>query len=95
MLERARLGAIDGVHELFPDLGYFHVTSGIIVAAQMTTADYAKARRMLARRDPILATLMRAHGPCKLADRQHTDPFKALIRAIISQQLSTKAAATQ
>jgi DNA-3-methyladenine glycosylase II len=60
----------------------------------MTTADYAKARRMLARRDPILATLMRAHGPCRLADRQHTDPFKALIRAIISQQLSTKAAAT-
>ena len=56
--------------------------------------DYTKARRLLARRDPILRNLMRAHGPCRLAERQHTDPFTALIRAIISQQLSTKAAAT-
>ena len=58
------------------------------------TIDYSKARRLLARRDPILRDLMRSHGPCGLADRQHTDPFKALIRAIVGQQLSTKAAAT-
>ena len=56
--------------------------------------DYTKARRHLARRDPILRDLMRAHGPCGLAARQHADPFKALIRAIVGQQLSTKAAAT-
>jgi DNA-3-methyladenine glycosylase II len=56
--------------------------------------DYAKARRLLARRDPVLRDLMRAHGPCGLADAQHTDPFRALVSAIISQQLSTKAAAT-
>src|SRR3954471_7304553 len=56
--------------------------------------DYTKARRHLARRDPILRDLMRAHGPCGLSARQHTDPFKALIRAIVGQQLSTKAAAT-
>ena len=37
---------------------------------------------------------MRAHGPCGLGARQHVDPFKALIRAIVGQQLSTKAAAT-
>jgi DNA-3-methyladenine glycosylase II len=37
---------------------------------------------------------MRAHGPCRLGERQHTDPFKALVRAIVGQQLSTKAAAT-
>ena len=37
---------------------------------------------------------MREHGPCGLADAQHTDPFRALVSAIISQQLSTKAAAT-
>src|SRR6188474_2258846 len=37
---------------------------------------------------------MRRHGPCGLAESQHTDPFVALLRAIISQQLSTKAAAT-
>jgi DNA-3-methyladenine glycosylase II len=37
---------------------------------------------------------MRAHGPCGLAARQHADPFKALTRAIVGQQLSAKAAAT-
>jgi DNA-3-methyladenine glycosylase II len=58
------------------------------------TIDYSRARRVLARRDPILRDLMRRHGPCGLAESQHTDPFVALLRAIISQQLSTKAAAT-
>jgi len=60
----------------------------------MTAADYTRARRMLARRDPVIRDLMRAHGPCGLADAQHTDPFTALAHAIVSQQLSTKAAAT-
>src|SRR5258705_10110616 len=56
--------------------------------------DYTKAQRLLARRDPVLRDLMRAHGPCGLAARLHANPFKALIRAIVGQQLSTKAAAT-
>ena len=56
--------------------------------------DYSKAKRLLARRDPVLRELMREHGPCGLADAQHTDPFRALVSAVISQQLSTKAAAT-
>jgi DNA-3-methyladenine glycosylase II len=56
--------------------------------------DYPRARRVLARRDPILRDLMRRHGPCGLAESQHTDPFVALLHAIISQQLSTRAAAT-
>jgi len=56
--------------------------------------DYTKARRHLARRDPVLRDLMREHGPCGLAARHHADPFKALVRAIVGQQLSTKAAAT-
>jgi DNA-3-methyladenine glycosylase II len=58
------------------------------------TIDYTRARRLLARRDPILRDLMRTHGPCGLAARQHNDPFKALARAIVGQQLSAKAAAT-
>jgi DNA-3-methyladenine glycosylase II len=58
------------------------------------TIDYTRARRLLARRDPILRELMRAHGPCGLSARQHADPFKALTRAIVGQQLSAKAAAT-
>ena len=60
----------------------------------MTAEDYAKGRRLLARRDPVIRDLMRRHGRCGLADAQHTDPFRALVRAIVSQQLSTKAAAT-
>jgi DNA-3-methyladenine glycosylase II len=58
------------------------------------TTDYARARRHLARRDPIIRELMRAHGKCGLADAQHADPFGALLQAIVSQQLSTKAART-
>ena len=60
----------------------------------MTTADYARGRRLLARRDPVIRELIRKHGRCGLADAQHTDPFTALVHAIVSQQLSTKAAAT-
>lgn len=46
------------------------------------------------RRDPLLGAVIKACGPCGLADAQHTDPFKALVGAIVSQQLSVKAAAT-
>jgi DNA-3-methyladenine glycosylase II len=60
----------------------------------MTSADYAKARRILARRDPVIRDLMRRFGECGLARAQRTDPFRALLHAIIAQQLSTKAAAT-
>ena len=56
--------------------------------------DYARARRLLSRRDPVIRDLMRRYGACGLADAQHTDPFRALIHSIISQQLSTRAAAT-
>jgi DNA-3-methyladenine glycosylase II len=60
----------------------------------MTPEDYARARRLLMRRDPVLAGLIRKHGACGLADAQRTDHFSALVRAITGQQLSTKAAAT-
>jgi DNA-3-methyladenine glycosylase II len=56
--------------------------------------DYSHARRTLARKDPVIRDLMREHGACGLANAQHADPFKALVHAIIAQQLSTKAAAT-
>jgi DNA-3-methyladenine glycosylase II len=60
----------------------------------MTDADYQKARRLLMRRDPILAAAIKQIGPCRMADRQRRDHLTALIGAIVSQQLSTKAAAT-
>jgi DNA-3-methyladenine glycosylase II len=60
----------------------------------MTASDHKKARRVLARRDPVIRDLMRRFGECGLAKAQRTDPFRALLHAIIAQQLSTKAAAT-
>jgi DNA-3-methyladenine glycosylase II len=60
----------------------------------MASIDYARARRALIRRDPVIATLIRQHGECGLASSQRTDPFHALLHAIIAQQLSTKAAKT-
>jgi DNA-3-methyladenine glycosylase II len=60
----------------------------------VTAADYARARRILLRRDPVLAALIRRHGPCGLAAAQRADHFSALVRAITFQQLSTKAATT-
>jgi DNA-3-methyladenine glycosylase II len=60
----------------------------------MASIDYARARRALMRRDPVIASLIRQHGACGLASSQRTDPFHALLHAIIAQQLSTKAART-
>ena len=60
----------------------------------MPPPDYSRARRHLARRDPVLRDLMRAHGKCGLAEAQNAEPFSALLNAIVSQQLSTKAART-
>jgi DNA-3-methyladenine glycosylase II len=60
----------------------------------VTSADYVRARRLLLRRDPVLAALIRKHGACGLAAAQRADHFSALVRAITGQQLSTKAAST-
>src|SRR5262245_28577373 len=46
------------------------------------------------RRDPVLATAIKQIGPCRMAERQRKDHLTALVGAIVSQQLSTKAAAT-
>ena len=60
----------------------------------MTPAEYDKARRLLMRRDPVLREAIKRIGPCLMADRQRKDHLTALVGAIVSQQLSTKAAAT-
>jgi DNA-3-methyladenine glycosylase II len=60
----------------------------------MTPAEYQKARLLLMRRDKVLGEAIRQIGACRLADRQRTDHLSALVGAIVSQQLSTKAAAT-
>ena len=60
----------------------------------LTSDDYTRARRLLMRRDPVLAKAIRQIGPCLLAERQRKDHLTALVGAIVSQQLSTRAAAT-
>ncbi len=49
-----------------------------------------QAQRHLARRDQVLRPIIRAIGPCTL--RLDPDHFALLVRAIVSQQISTKAA---
>ena len=46
------------------------------------------------RRDPVLGAAIKRIGACGMADRQRSDHLSALVGAIVSQQLSTKAAAT-
>jgi DNA-3-methyladenine glycosylase II len=60
----------------------------------MTHDEFARARRLLMRRDPILAPVIRKHRKRSLVDTPYMDPFPALVRTITSQQISTKAAAT-
>jgi DNA-3-methyladenine glycosylase II len=63
-------------------------------ARSLSPEEYARARRVLMRRDPVLGALIKDIGPCGMADRQRKDHLTALVGSIVSQQLSTKAAAT-
>lgn len=55
--------------------------------------DPKKAVRAIKKADPKLARVIEAVGPCKLAPTTWT-PFQALLRSIVYQQLSGKAAQT-
>jgi DNA-3-methyladenine glycosylase II len=59
-----------------------------------SVVDYARARRHLMRADPVIAALVRTHGACGLAERSAEPRLSAFVRALISQQLSVKAADT-
>ena len=60
----------------------------------MTAGEMARARRILMRRDPVLGAIIKKHGACGIKTGREADIFCGLIEAIISQQLSTRAAAT-
>jgi DNA-3-methyladenine glycosylase II len=56
-----------------------------------------RARRELSAADPVLGALIEAHGPIDEEGRRRLRPqdeYGALLRSIVGQQLSTKAAAT-
>ncbi len=59
-----------------------------------TEAEFERARRHLMRRDPRLGAVIKRVGRCRLPDTRTRHPFAALVRAILSQQLSGKAADT-
>jgi DNA-3-methyladenine glycosylase II len=54
------------------------------------TPGFVRAQRHLSRRDPILHRLIKRLGPCTL--RHDPDGFGVLVRAIVAQQISTRAA---
>jgi DNA-3-methyladenine glycosylase II len=54
--------------------------------------DLTQARHHLSQADPILASILARHGPCTLRPQRRY--FLALAEAILSQQLSVKAATT-
>jgi DNA-3-methyladenine glycosylase II len=54
------------------------------------TPEFQKARRHLARRDRVLKELIRTVGRCTL--RHNANHFDVLVRSIVAQQISSKAA---
>jgi DNA-3-methyladenine glycosylase II len=61
-------------------------------AVNAFAAAFRKAQRHLSRHDPLLGQLIKRIGPCTL--QPGGEAFPLLVRAIISQMLSTKAALT-
>ena len=56
--------------------------------------EIARARRVLMRRDPVLRAIITKYGACGIMTGREADIFCGLVESIVSQQLSTKAAAT-
>jgi DNA-3-methyladenine glycosylase II len=57
----------------------------------MSTPYYKKVRRHLSDNCPVMNRIITRVGPCTLVPRGD-DPFTLLVRCVISQQISTKAA---
>src|SRR5690606_6925764 len=81
--------AADGAGRLRP-----MSTSRATRPAVLTPAGTRRALRHLSARDPALAELIERVGPCLLLEDRAETPFASLVHAIVSQQLSTKAADT-
>ena len=61
------------------------------MASKLSGSELERARRALRRSDPLLGAVVRRVGPCGL--RARGDPYAALHRAILYQQLAGAAAA--
>jgi DNA-3-methyladenine glycosylase II len=69
-------------------------TDGAVPGRALTAEEFERARRLLMRRDVRLGALIKRVGACRLPEARTRDPFGSLVRAILAQQLSGKAAAT-
>ena len=64
------------------------------LARALTEAGCRRAARHLAAADPVLGAIIERHGPCPLGVPRGEPALRALVRALVSQQLSVKAAHT-
>ena len=69
-------------------------TPSVHPSRRLSAAEFERGRRTLMRRDPRLAPVIKRTGPCLLPESRTDAPFGALVRAIMNQQLSGKAADT-
>src|ERR671939_1060649 len=69
------------------------VSSRHVSRARSTPMHHASIRH-LKRVDPVLAAVIDRVGPCRLEPRREGTHFDALVRSIVYQQLSGKAAST-
>ncbi len=60
----------------------------------MPRTSFTRAAADLAARDPIVARMVEEHGPVRFGRRRRLGAFESLLAAIVSQQLSGKAART-
>ncbi len=60
----------------------------------LSEAEFERARRALMRRDPRLGAVIKRVGKCGLPASRAHEPFAGLVRVILAQQLSSKAAET-
>ena len=58
----------------------------------MSTTYYRKVRRHLSTNCPVMKSVIARVGPCTLVPKGWDDPFTLLVRCVIAQQISTKAA---
>jgi DNA-3-methyladenine glycosylase II len=65
-----------------------------VIGRALTEQEFERARRALMRRDRQLGAVIKRVGRCCLPDSRGHDPFAGLVRVIMNQQLSGKAADT-
>lgn len=63
------------------------------IRATPVSVNLAAAAAEVATRDPAIARVIEQAGPLRLPRPRHSDPFQALVQAIVYQQLAGRAAA--